>query len=443
MHHANALNQPQIVAHWESLTSAQQASLSEQIDAIDLNLLSRLREVMAKEVEKDPDVSPLKNTKAAGSDEARAKGEELLAEGKVGCLIMAGGMGTRLQFDGPKGMFPITIGRNKTLFEFFADRIRAASKKYGRDLPVAIMTSSLNDTATRNFFLEHNHLGLRHDQLSFFQQGNLPFLDQRGDLFLDAPGSIAQGPDGNGDTLRYFFASGIWENWQQQGVECVNVILIDNPLADPFDAELIGTLHVQKCDLCVKALKRESPKEKLGVLVRIKDQVHVIEYSEMTPEDMEATVEGGALKYPCGNISLFAVSMNFVERVSQLELPLHKAFKALPFLDQEGSLVKPVEPNGWKFEKFIFDTFPFATVEVVLYPRHHCFAPLKNKSGHDSPDEVRRALLDYDRSVYRSLSGLEPPDRPFELDPAFYYPTDELKQKWQGRALPEETYIEP
>jgi len=441
--HVESLRQTHILIYWESLSSDEKQNLADQVESIDENLLDKLRAALKKGEGDLGDVQPLKKHLVSGSEKNRAVGEELIASGKVGTIIMAGGMGTRLKFAGPKGMYPLSRFRKKTPFQLFSERVAAAGKRYGRELPVAVMTSSLNDQMIRDFFQKNGRFGLSDRQLDFFVQGDLPFLSQEGDLFLDAPSHIAEGPDGNGELLHYFFRSGLWDLWKKRGVEYVNVVLIDNPLADPLDAELIGTHHVEKCDVMVKGTKRVNPREKVGVLVRIGDQIHVVEYSEMKREDMEATLPGGKLAFPCANLSLFSVTMDFIERIAEVELPVHKAFKALPYLDSSGCLEKPEDPNAWKFEKFIFDVFPYANTQVVLYPREECFAPLKNKEGDNSPEAVRRAIQNYDRRMFERISGLTPPDRLFELDPEFYYPTPALIKKWKGKELPDSNYIEP
>ncbi|NGX57127.1 MAG: putative uridylyltransferase [Chlamydiae bacterium] len=435
--------QPQLLENWSSLPKEEQSQLTQQIRAIDLEIFKKLQDALHEEKKLHEDYAPLKKYLTSGSDENTQVGKDLIAQGKVGCIIMAGGMGTRLHFEGSKGMFPITQFRQKSLFQYFSDRIRAASKMYQKDLPVTIMTSSLNDKQTRKFFKDHEYFGLNPEQLSFYVQGDLPFLDQQGNLFFDSQAHIAEGPDGNGELLHHFYHSGLWKRWKEQGVEYVNIILIDNPLADPFDPELVGTHKQEQCDILVKGIKREDPKEKLGVLVRIHDKVHIVEYSELPEKDMEATLSNGDLKFPCGNLSLFSVKMDFFEKIKSTDLPLHKAFKALSYLDVNGKRVKPTEPNAWKFEKFIFDIFPHGTVEVMVYPREECFSPLKRREGADSPETVMRDLQEFDRRTYHAISGLEPPSRPFELDPQFYYPTEDMRKKWEGKALPEGDYILP
>lgn len=435
--------QPQILKYWSILDDEEQSKLSKQIQAIDLNTFYALQNALRESEEFSCDYQPLKKVLFSGSAEASQTGHDLIAQGKVGCLIMAGGMGTRLCFDGPKGMYPITRFRQKSLFQFFSERIAAAGKKYQKILPVGIMTSSTNNEQTRQFFEENQYFGLDPEQVYFFVQEDLPFLDQQGNLFLDSKGHIALGPDGNGDLLHNFYRQKLWEDWKNRGIEYVNVVLIDNPMADPFDPELVGAHAHEKCDIMVKGIQRKDPKEKLGVLIRIHDKIHVVEYSELPQSEMEAVLSDGRLKYSCGNLSLFSVSMDFIEKIKGVSLPLHKAFKALTHLNNQGEPVTPSEPCAWKFEKFIFDIFPHGQVEVKVYPRETCFSPLKNASGPASRDTVMTDLQDFDRRTYEDISGLKAPNHPFELDPQFYYPTEELLKKWKNKPLPDTDYIEP
>lgn len=289
----------------------------------------------------------------SGNLEDYRLGKQRISEGKVGCMIVAGGQGTRLGFEGPKGMFPIN---NKSLFQIFAEKTVAA----GRDLPLAIMTSPLNDEITKEFFAKNNFFGMKQDQLYFFTQKMLPFLDTDGNMLSES------GPDGNGNSLRYFCESGIWQKWKSMGVEQINFILVDNPLADPFDAELAGYHYRTNADATLKCVLRKNPEEKVGVIAKMGDKIAVIEYSELSVEE--------AKKYPLANISLFCFSMDFIQKCASHPLPYHAAFKS----------------NVWKRETFIFDNLKIATnVNLLLYPRSECFAPLKDKA---SISEVQKAL---------------------------------------------------
>ncbi len=431
------MHQEHVLEHWDALSENQKEKLSSQIQSLDFETIKALQKALKQQKKEPPAYFPLKKAQKTGSAENAERGAKILSEGRAGCLILAGGMGTRLNVDGPKGIFPVTLSK-KSLFQFFSERIKAASKLYGQSLPVAIMTSPLNDRETRDFFEKHNNFGLEKDQIDFFVQQDLPLLDKSGNLFLDAEWHIAEGPNGNGECLKEFYRSGIWRKWKERGIEYVNLALIDNPLADPFDAELIGAHDRLGCDILVKTVKRVDPDEKVGVLVQVGDKIHVLEYSEINQKDKENIED-----FPYANLSLFSVTMSFIEKAKDLKLPLHKAYKAAPFLSRKGETIKPASPNAWKFETFIFDTFLHGRVEVIAYPREECFAPLKNKTGESSPETVLASLQDYDRKIYEKISGLKAPERPFELDPAFYYPPAKLLEKWKKRLLPNERYISP
>lgn len=350
----------------------------------------------------------------SGNPHLIQQGRELVARGKVGCLVVAGGEGSRLGFKGPKGAFPITPVRGRTLFEHLADTVNAASKQAGRSLPLAVMTSPKNGEETRRL-LEPL---LPKDHLFVFEQKTLPFLDANGAPLKTATGSVVEGPDGNGFALRYFVTSGTFDAFQKLGVEILLFILIDNPLADPFDFELAALL--QKSDVVIKCTEKKSVDEKVGLIVKENGKIAVVEYSELTLEEKQHTF---------ANLSLFAFSMDFIKRVEKKELPLHKAKKTTE--------VDGKEVAATKCERFIFDLLPFSKkTEVLAYPRNLVFAPLKNKEGEDSPETVKKLLSEHDKIVFKNISGKSAPEGPFELDPAFFYPTKELLTKWRGKEAP-------
>jgi UDP-N-acetylglucosamine/UDP-N-acetylgalactosamine diphosphorylase len=342
----------------------------------------------------------------------------------VGCLLVAGGQGSRLSFEGPKGTFPVSLIQHKSLFQLFAERTLAAGKQVERVLTLAIMTSPQNHEETVQFFDDHARFGLTQDQLFFFKQEELPFLNDQGHLMLNAS-KIAKGPDGNGSALTHFITSGIGRIWQQQGIEYINFILVDNPLADPFDAELIGFHARNHCDITVKCIAKENPDEQVGVLVKTPNGTRIVEYSEMNISDREARNNDGSLQYQCANISLFCFSLSFINTaMKSASLPWHLAYKA----------IHPNGPKGWKFETFIFDWMAYTQkIKALLYPRAQCFAPLKNISGKDSLADVQQALLHYDREILQTLCGQPVSTSPIELHPQFYYPTEKLVNTWKQK----------
>ena len=429
----DSIDQGHLLRYWDILSDEDKTDLLSQISKLDVPMFrEEQRLINATETTTSP-IAPFTDFDMSGNEADIQSGKQMIAQGLIGCLIVAGGQGTRLRFDGPKGLFPITAIKQKTLFQLFVEKTVAASKQARRPLPIAIMTSLQNHAATVQYFEENDRFGLEKEQLSFFTQESLPLLDQSGNLFLETPSTIAEGPDGNGGALHHFYHSGIWQEWHRRGVRYLNFIVIDNPLADPFDAELLGYQERLGSDVVVKCTLKRHAQEKVGVLAKEKDKVVVVEYSEMSDSEKTAVDDRDSLSYCCANLSLFCFQMDAIQRLAKFSMPLHKAFKAVKYLDEEGKIVQPDKPMSWKFEKFIFDILPHVSkVDALLYPREVCFAPLKNHSGDDSIETVRRALQEADRRAYKSVTGTEPPKN-IEVSQDFHYPTPELIAKWRGK----------
>jgi UDP-N-acetylglucosamine/UDP-N-acetylgalactosamine diphosphorylase len=323
---------------------------------------------------------------------------ELLSQGKVACLVLAGGQGTRLGASLPKALVPVTLVRQKTLLQLLCEKTAAASLAYRVPLQIAIMTSPSNHSPIACYLKENGYFGLAPDQVHLFTQDLAPFLNDEGNWFLEAPGCLAMGPDGNGHALHKLMISGIGNQWKKQGIEWITVVPIDNPLADPFDATLCGSLTDK--EVVIKAILRKDAQEKVGVIVRREGRIGVQEYSEL-PSDFEA---------PLAHIGLFCFSFSFIESIVHLELPWHVARKK-----QGDRLV-------WKYERFLFDVLSYAQrCGILVYPREDVYAPLKNLEGHNSLATVQQTLADFDRRLLSSLIEGPIPSHLFELDPAFYY----------------------
>jgi UDP-N-acetylglucosamine/UDP-N-acetylgalactosamine diphosphorylase len=349
------------------------------------------------------------------TEAGQLKGEALLREGKVACLILAGGQGTRLGTPLPKALVEITPVRKKTLLQLFCEKTAAASAAYKTPLQVAIMTSCSNHKQIADYLVQNSYFGLKENQVQLFTQDEAPFVNEDGNWIEEAPGSFAAGPDGNGHSLKKLMESGIGKRWKEQGIESLIVIPIDNPLADPFDATLCGEHALKSQDVTIKAIKRSDPAEKVGVIVLRDGKVAVQEYSEL-PDHFEA---------PLAHIGLFCFSLSFVERIAEVELPWHLARKAY-----RGHQI-------WKFERFLFDVLAYTEkTGVLVYPREDVYAPLKNLEGHHSLETVQRALSAFDRRLVADLTKMPEPGYLFELDPAFYYVTIDRKKTWNGKTLP-------
>jgi UDP-N-acetylglucosamine/UDP-N-acetylgalactosamine diphosphorylase len=444
--HLAQIQQKQLLSGFKHLSAEKKKQFVLQIHQYDPALLKRQQALLFSTAKKPSVLEPVQNVAHAGSDTDRAQGEELIRQGKVACLILAGGQGSRLGIDAPKGTFAVSPIKGKSLFQLFSERTLSAATRAERSLHLAVMTSPLNHLSTQAFFETHQNFGLPSSHLHFFEQSVLPLCDDRGNWLLEKPGQLAEGPDGNGNALHLLYRSGLYEKWRADGVEYVNVILVDNPLADPFDAELIGYHFRTQADLVLKAVPRASASEKMGIVVAQQGGIHVVEYSEISDRDLLALNADGTPRFSIANTSLFSFHMDFIQQVAtdpHCTLPLHLARKKASVLlsTAKGSCMETV--NVWKYETFIFDLLLFAKrAEVLLYPRHRAYAPLKNASGEKSLQTVQEALLAFDRHVYSTLSGLPSPQTPFELHPCFYYPTPQLCTQWKGKELPPSSYVE-
>ena len=429
------LGQNRLLSHLDQLEDHERRLVESQLAALDLEVLSLQVENWKNPTKADASpLEPFDSYYMSGDPEDVERGEQSLRAGELGCLIVAGGMGSRLGFDGPKGMYPVTPVQKKSLFQVFAEKATAASQWAGCSLPMAFMTSPLNHEATVDFFQEHEFFGSDPKQISFFSQGTLPFLDEEGQLFLSSRDAIAQGPDGNGVALKHFYDSGLWERWDRAGVKHVIFLQVDNALGDPFDSCLLGH-HVRNSnDVTLKCVLREDPAEKVGVLVKRQGQAAIVEYSEISPEEQEARAADGSLKHACANISQFCFSMDFIRKAGEAgysALPLHLAHKAVKFLHDDGKIVQASEPMAWKFETFIFDLLALTQqVGSLVYPREECYAPLKNREGRDSIESVQKALLARDREIWRQLLSKQPGESVFELSADFFYPKPDLIERF-------------
>ncbi|GAB4554820.1 MAG: UDPGP type 1 family protein [Phycisphaerales bacterium] len=354
-------------------------------------------------------------------DAARAAGEALIRAGKVACFTVAGGQGSRLGFDGPKGKYPGGAVTGKPLFQLFAEAIHKARTTYGAPIPWAIMTSPINHDETVAFFEEHGYFGLEPNTVSFFSQGVMPSFDMKtGRILLADTHTVATNPDGHGGSLKALYTSGCVDDLKKQGVEHISYFQVDNPLVKPVDPVFIG-LHAtaphSSAEMSTKVVRKTDPAEKVGVLARVGDRVAVIEYSDL-PEDLaNELAPDGTLAYSAGNIAIHLISVDFIERLNTqpggFGLPFHRAEKKVPCVDPDtGEAFDPVEPNGIKLETFVFDAIPMAERSLVLETlRIEEFAPIKNAQGIDSPESSR--LLQTARAAkWLEANGVEVPRRP-------------------------------
>ncbi|MFN0065993.1 MAG: UTP--glucose-1-phosphate uridylyltransferase [Chlamydiales bacterium] len=435
------LAQEEMVAYLDSLENPR--VLAKQLEAIDLSLLQKQRQLIGESVGPHNTFCPLTRYKESCSSEDIAIGKEAVGRGEVALLVLAGGQASRLRSEKPKGCYPITSLQKKSLFQLLCEKVRAASKQQQRELQVAFMTSPSNHEETEHFFEEYKFFGLKPKQVTFFQQSTLPLLDDRGKLFLESSEQLAKGPNGNGGLYKAVVVSGLYEKWKKEGIQTVHVLPIDNPLPLPFDFGLMGFHKREENEITLVAGEKKDPLESAGNIVESGGKPAIIDYMELLQEKKSARDKEGRLLYHLSNLGIYCLSLSFIHQMHTTRLPLHVVKKAVPQWIG-GKTITPKEPNGWKSEYFIFDVLPFAQRSgVVIFPREVTYAPLKNSHGEGSIGSVSASLMAFDHKVFAEVTGKKPERTAvFELSPQFYYPTKELQARWQGVELPGPTYIE-
>lgn len=452
--------QGQVFSFFDKLDTSAQEHLLAQAAEIDLAEIERLcRTLLAKSGAASVNLEglapapfePLPENGGNGSEWARAKGagEAALRAGRVAAFTVAGGQGTRLGYDGPKGTFPVTPLKNKTLFQVFAEKIHAAGLRYGHPIHWFIMTSHANHAATEAFFHEHRFFGLDRGRVHFFRQGRMPAVDFGGKIMLEEPGSIAMSPDGHGGSLRALERSGALDLMRRENIDTLSYFQVDNPLVRAIDPAFIGFHLLRGSEMSSKMVPKAYPEEKVGVFCRQAGRLVVVEYSDLPVAMQRETDASGRLRYLAGSIAIHALDREFVRRMAlgggESSLPFHRADKKIPTVTADGGPVKPEKANGVKFEMFVFDALPFARNPVVIETRRaDDFSPVKNAEGLDSPktcreDQMRqfaRWLKLGGKHLETDATGL--PKSALEVSPLFGYDEDSFLESLSKRSLKRE-----
>jgi UDP-N-acetylglucosamine/UDP-N-acetylgalactosamine diphosphorylase len=413
-----AAGQVHILKHLsdDDVSEEDKVSFLQSVDEIPLEKLSDFLKGALEEEEKlknfdpanvsaDEQIEPFsgESISTATTDEAQLAslkgahdvGMKAVENGQVAALLLAGGQGTRLGFNGPKGMYDIGLPSGKTLFEFMAERIKKLAKLSGRGdkaIPFYIMTSPLNHKVTTEYFAKHDNFGI---DVHFFPQGTLPALTPEGKMILETPTSLAVAPDGNGGIYPAMVKHGIIADMKSRGIKYIHAFGVDNALVKPADPTFVGYCISNNADCGNKVLWKTSPGEKVGVVASKGGKPCIVEYSDISKEMSERRGEDGRLVFGAGNICNHFYTLDFLENVvvPNLGNMYHVARKKIPFYDaSKKETVKPTENNGIKLESFIFDVFPLSVSMAVLdVERKDEFAPVKNPPGtdSDSPDTAR------------------------------------------------------
>ena len=422
--------------------------LRAEIEALDLDLVGRLVEglvggdepaVRGEIAPPAPDALialPRTDEERARDARARSAGEELLREGAVAAVLLAGGQGTRLGFDGPKGLFPFAPITGTVLFAHHAAKIAALRARYRTALPWYVLTSPQNDATTRAAFAAADHYGLPPDSVRFVVQGTLPAVDREtGDILLDAPDRIALSPDGHGGLLSALRASGVLDEMEAAGIRTIFTFQVDNPMLSVCRPEVLGHHALAGAEMASVVVRKVSPEEKMGVIARVDGRTTVVEYSDLPDELAHEVDASGELVYWAGSIAVHCIQVDFARRLTEggLRLPFHRALKRVPYVEPDGTRVEPDEPNAVKFETFLFDALPFAeTTVTVEAAREEEFSPIKNAEGADSPATARRDLNALYARWLEAAGATVPRDAEghpvdLEIDPRRALDADELK----------------
>ena len=390
-------NQEHIIKLLEKLDENKKRELVEQISKIDFQQLKELYDNTKQKIEiKENKIEPLpyldKNKLSEKQKEDFQRlGEAVLEKGEYAVVTMAGGQGTRLGHQGPKGTFKLDVyGKGKYLFEILAENLKQANKKYGKFIPWYIMTSKENNDQTIEFMEKHNYFGYNKDSVRFFAQSELPLVDINGKLLVGKDMRIKEASDGNGGTYSSLRASGALTEMKEKGIKWVFIGGVDNALLKMADTILLGMAIDKKVQIASKSIVKANAHERVGVFAKINGHPKVIEYSEMPDKMAEEIDNNGELKYGEAHIMCNLYTIEAIEKISKETLIYHSAFKKNSYIDENGKEIIPQEENSYKFESFIFDAFElFDDIAILRGKREDDFAPVKNKEGDDSPKTAK------------------------------------------------------
>ncbi|HVX12519.1 MAG TPA: UTP--glucose-1-phosphate uridylyltransferase [Pirellulales bacterium] len=436
--------QEHLLAFWDGLAAPQRENLAAQLAAIDLErLLATWRASQTKEDWSElarravgpPAIRLGRKDNCFSADEARKVGERALRDGRLGVVVVAGGQGTRLGFDHPKGMYSIGPVSQASLFQILLEKVLATGRRYGVKLPLFLMTSEATHDETVAYLKARARFGLPEDDVTVFCQGMMPAVDAAsGRLLLSAPDSLALSPDGHGGMPAALRRSGALDQIRRRGLDHLFYMQVDNPLVVVCDAEFIGYHLLANSELSTLVVAKTTPRDRVGNVVSIDGQVRIVEYSDLPDEVAELRSPDGSLKLWAGNTAMHVFDVDLLDRASQAggELPLHLARKKVPYIDGEGKFVEPSEPNAVKFEQFIFDLLPTARNPLVVeVDEASHFAPVKNAPGaqRDSKETVQAQMIGLHRRWLELAGASVAPQAAVEISPLFAVDAAETARK--------------
>jgi UDP-N-acetylglucosamine/UDP-N-acetylgalactosamine diphosphorylase len=443
--------QEHLLAFWDRLDPDRRESLARQIRAIDWPLIERLyrgREDQTGigQLAERAGPPPAFRLQAAENRftprQARQRGRQALAAGHLGVIIVAGGQGTRLGFEHPKGMFPIGPISGRSLFEVHVEKIVAVGRRYGVRIPLLLMTSPATHEETVEFFARNKRFGLAEDDLRIFCQGTMPAVDAAtGKVLLEEPDRLALSPDGHGGMLAALAASGALDEISQRGIRQLFYLQVDNPLVDICCPESVGYHLLSGSEMSSQVIAKREPLEKVGNVVQVRGRLMVIEYSDLPDQLAKRRKPDGSLEIWAGSIAVHVIDTGLLQRMAERAdaLPFHIARKKVAYVHWAGGRIEPEEPNAIKFERFVFDLIPWAHNAIVVeVDPAEGFAPLKNGSGHqqDTPETVKAQMVALHRQWLRRAGAEVADDVDVEISPLWALDADEV-----GRTIPPGTRV--
>lgn len=431
---------------FEDLNLAQQKLLLDQVGSLDIEQLKDLFERTDAATDwRHAVVEPAEIVSLPKSPDefalwqrAKTIGEEALRAGHVAVLLVAGGQGTRLGFDGPKGTFGVGSVSGNSLFQIHAEKILATGHRYAAPITLLVMTSPDNSASTKAYFAEKQNFGLEADRVIFFEQGQMPAVDRKtGRLLLAEKHALALSPDGHGGVVAALAKAGILDELDRRGVRHLFYFQVDNPMVTIADPTMIGHHLLAGAEFSLKVIRKVGPTERVGNIVRHAGCTVVIEYSDLPDELAHRKDADGNLAIWAGNMGVHLFDVAFVRRIVRSDdLPFHRALKKTPFVDATGATVNPEKPNAYKFERFIFDAFPLAQKALPIETaRAEEFEPVKNAEGENSPATARQAMSNL-FGTWLEDAGVKIPRTktgdvkfPIEISPLFALDREELTAK--------------
>ncbi len=392
-----ACGQTQLLNWYDTLTEHEQDALLEQIADLDLNLLDVFADYLNEGEAERGTLAPLGALTLSEIAENFAKfdaaGLDAIRQGKVGAVLLAGGMGTRLGFDKPKGMFDIGVNKPLYIFECLIRNLLEVVDRAGAYVPLFIMTSEKNDEDTRAFFKEMNYFGYNAEYVHFFIQEMAPAVDENGNILLEEKGRIAASPNGNGGWYSSMIKAGLQPVLNKEGIEWLNVFAVDNVLQRIADPVFVGATILSGATSGSKVVSKSAPEERVGVLCLEDGTPSIVEYYEMTEEMINSREPDGRLSYNYGVILNYLFRTDHLERIAGNNMPIHVVHKKVPYINENGDLVKPKKENAYKFETLVLDMIHMQEKCLSFeVDRQREFAPVKNATGVDSVESARELL---------------------------------------------------